>query len=52
MVDANVVLVKMTESGKVKPAHLDKTIKYNKTNIISLEFNQLGLIKHIRRHHG
>ena len=52
MVGANVVFVKMTESGKVKPAHLDKTIEYNKTNIVSLEFNQLGLIKHIRRHHG
>jgi len=52
MVGADVVFVKMTESGKVKPAHLDKTIKYNKTNIVSLEFNQLGLIKHIRRHHG
>jgi len=52
MVGANVVFVKMIESGKVKPAHLDKTIEYNKTNIVSLEFNQLGLIKHIRRHHG
>lgn len=52
MVGANVVFVKVTESDKVKPAHLDKTIKYNKTNIVSLEFNQLGLIKHIRRHYG
>ncbi len=52
MVGANVVFVKMTELGKVKPAHLDKTIEYNKTNIVSLEFDQLGLIKHIRRHHG
>ncbi len=52
MVGANVVFVKMTESGKVKPAHLDKVIEYNKTNIVSLEFEQLGLIKHIRRHHG
>ncbi|MCF7519261.1 MULTISPECIES: nuclear transport factor 2 family protein [Gammaproteobacteria] len=52
MVGANIVFVKMTESGKVKPAHLDKIIEYNKTNIVSLEFDQLGLIKHIRRHHG
>ncbi len=52
MVGANVVFVKMTELGKVKPAHLDKTIEYNKINIVSLEFDQLGLIKHIRRHHG
>ena len=52
MVGANVVFIKMTESGKVKPAHLDKTIEYNKTNIVSLEFDKTGLIKHIRRHHG
>lgn len=52
MVGANVVFIKMTEMGKVKPAHLDKTIEYTKTNIVSLEFNESGLIKHIRRHHG
>ncbi|NKC18845.1 nuclear transport factor 2 family protein [Pseudoalteromonas sp. S4498] len=52
MVGANVVFVKMTESGKVKPVHLDKTIEYSKTNIVSLEFNQAGLVTHIRRHHG
>ncbi|PHI38656.1 hypothetical protein CBQ28_01235 [Pseudoalteromonas sp. GCY] len=52
MVGANVVFVKMTESGKVKPTHLDKAIEYSKTNIVSLEFNKEGLITHIRRHHG
>jgi len=52
MVGDNVVFIKMTEIGKVKPAHLDKIIEYSKTNIVSLEFNELGLIKHIRRHHG
>lgn len=52
MVGANVVFIKMTEIGKVKPSHLDKTIEYSKTNIVSLEFNESGLIKHIRRHHG
>lgn len=52
MVGANVVIVKMTESGKVKPVHLDKTIEYSKTNIVSLEFNKEGLVTHIRRHHG
>ncbi|GAB2990948.1 nuclear transport factor 2 family protein [Psychrosphaera aestuarii] len=52
MVGANVVFVKMNESGKVKPAHLDKTIEYNKINIVSLEFDNAGLVKHIRRHHG
>ncbi|KID33455.1 hypothetical protein QT15_22955 [Pseudoalteromonas flavipulchra NCIMB 2033 = ATCC BAA-314] len=52
MVGADVVFVKMTESGKVKPTHLDKAIEYSKTNIVSLEFNKEGLITHIRRHHG
>lgn len=52
MVGVNVVFIKMTEMGKVKPAHLDKIIEYSKTNIVSLEFNESGLIKHIRRHHG
>ncbi|MEZ9197191.1 nuclear transport factor 2 family protein [Shewanella sp. 10N.286.54.B9] len=52
MVGANVVFIKMTEMGKIRPAHLDKTIEYSKTNIVSLEFNESGLVKHIRRHHG
>jgi len=52
MIGSNVVFIKMTETGKVKPAHLDKTIEYTSTNIVSLEFNKEGLIKHIRRHHG
>ncbi|KZN44553.1 hypothetical protein [Pseudoalteromonas luteoviolacea] len=52
MTGANVVFIKMTESGKVKPAHLDNEVEYKKTNVVSLEFNSDGLIKHIRRHHG
>lgn len=52
MVGSNVVFVKMLETGKVKPSHLDKVIDYKVTNIVSLEFNDDGLIKHIRRHHG
>jgi len=52
MIGSNVVFIKMTETGKIKPAHLDKTIEYTSTNIVSLEFNKEGLIKHIRRHHG
>ena len=52
MTGSNVIFIKMTESGKVKPAHLDKIIEYNKTNIVSLEFDKSGLIKRIRRHHG
>lgn len=52
MVGRNVVFVKYTEHAKVKPSHLDKVIQYNSTNIMSLEFNDEGFIKHIRRHHG
>nr|WP_275447015.1 nuclear transport factor 2 family protein [Pseudoalteromonas sp. Of7M-16] len=52
MIGRNVVIIKMTESGQAKPAHLDKTIDYKTTNIVSLEFDSSGLITHIRRHHG
>jgi hypothetical protein len=52
MIGSNVVFIKMLENGKVKPVHLDKIIEYNVTNIVSLEFDDDGLIKHIRRHHG
>ena len=34
MVGADVVFVKMTESGKVKPAHLNKTIEHTKTCLL------------------
>ena len=52
MTGRNVVFVKYTESAKVKPSHLDRVVEYSSTNIVSLEFDERGLIKHIRRHHG
>lgn len=52
MVGRNVVMIKYTEHVKGKPAHLDKVFEYRATHVVSLEFNQAGLIKHIRRHHG
>ncbi|WOX05744.1 hypothetical protein [Microbulbifer pacificus] len=52
MFGKNVVFVKYTEHAKVKPSHMDKVVEYTSTNIMSLEFNKDGLIKHIRRHHG
>jgi hypothetical protein len=52
MIGRNVVFVKYTEHAKVKPNHLDKVIEYTSTNIMSLEFGDDGLIKHIRRHHA
>jgi hypothetical protein len=52
MVGRNVVFVKYTEHAKVKPSHMNKVVEYTSSNIMSLEFNDDGLIKHIRRHHG
>lgn len=52
MFGKNVVFVKYQEHVKGQPSHLDKVIEYSATNIMSLEFNNKGLIKHIRRHHG
>ncbi len=52
MVGRNVVFVKFKEHAKGRPAHLDKAIEYTAVNIMSLEFNDEGLITHIRRHHG
>ena len=52
MFGRNVVFVKYTEHAKVKPSHMDKVIEYTSTNIMSLEFDDNGLIKHIRRHHA
>ena len=52
MTGGNVAIIKMTESGKVRPSHLDKDITYSSVNIVTLEFNDDKLITHIRRHHG
>jgi hypothetical protein len=52
MTGRNVVFVKYTEHAKVKPSHMDKVVEYTSTNIMSLEFDDTGLIKHIRRHHA
>ncbi|MEM1260776.1 MAG: nuclear transport factor 2 family protein [Pseudomonadota bacterium] len=51
MTGHNVVFVKYTESAKVKPVHLDDVVEYTSTTIVSLEFDEQGLIRHIRRHH-
>ena len=52
LVGSNATFIEMTETIKGKPSHLNKIIEYTKTNIVSLEFNDKGLITHIRRHHG
>ena len=52
MVGRNVTFVKFSEHAKGQPSHMDKPIEYTAINIMSLEFNDLGKITHIRRHHG
>lgn len=52
MTGRNVTFVKFKEHAKGKPVHMDKPIEYTAINIMSLEFNETGKIKHIRRHHG
>jgi len=52
LIGNNATFIEMTETIKGKPSHLNKIIEYTITNIVSLEFNDKGLITHIRRHHG
>lgn len=52
MVGRNVTFVKFKEHAKGHPSHMDRPIEYTAINIMSLEFNEHGKIKHIRRHHG
>jgi hypothetical protein len=52
IIGKNVTFIKMTETIKGKPSHLNKIVEYTKTNVLSVEFNDRGLITHIRRHHG
>ena len=52
MFGRDLVIVKYKEHAKGKPSHLDKAVEYQTSNIMTLEFNAEGKIKHIRRHHG
>jgi len=52
MVGRNVAFIKYTQHAKVKPSQMDKVVEYSSTNIMSLEFNDKGLINHIPRHQG
>ena len=52
MTGKNVAFIKMTETIKGKPSHLNRVVEYTATNVLSVEFNAKGLITHIRRHHG
>ena len=48
MTGRNVVFVKYVERAKVRPFHSGNVIEYSSTNIVSLEFNEQGLIKHMQ----
>ena len=52
MVGSWVVMIKYTESGRVKPTHMDRYVEYTGTHIVSLEYDDAGKITHLRRHHG
>lgn len=52
MIGQNVVFVKITIKAKVKPFHLEEVIEHTSSQIMSIEYDQNGLIKHLRRHHN
>ena len=50
MTGPNVVMLKIAEKGKLKPAGQNRVINIDRVSVISLEFDKQGLISHIRRH--
>lgn len=46
------VFMQITTSAKVKPFHLDSVIEHSTTSLISIEFDDKGLIKRIMRFAG
>ncbi|MCK8043463.1 hypothetical protein MSG37_01065 [Shewanella sp. 1CM18E] len=50
MTGPNVVMLKIAEKGKLKPAGQYRMINIDRVSVISLEFDKQGLISHIRRH--
>jgi hypothetical protein len=52
MIGANVAFVKITIKAKVKPFHMDRIVEHTSSQIMSIEYDQNGLITHLRRHHN
>jgi len=52
MIGENVAFVKITIKAKVKPLHMDRIIEHTSSQIMSIEYDQNGLITHLRRHHN
>ncbi|RPG30408.1 hypothetical protein [Flagellimonas sp.] len=52
MMGNNVAFVKIKIWAKVKPYHMDTIVEHTTGQIMSIEFDENGLIKHLRRHHN
>lgn len=47
-----VTIVKIKIWGRVKPYHMDTIMEHTKGQIMHIEFNENGLIKHLRQHYN
>ncbi|WP_437397417.1 hypothetical protein [Flagellimonas lutimaris] len=52
MMGNNVAFVKIKIWAKVKPYHMDTIVEHTTGQIMSIEYDESGLIKHLRRHHN
>ena len=52
MMGNKVAFVKIKIWAKVKPYHMDTIVEHTTGQIMSIEFDERGLIKHLRRHHN
>lgn len=52
MLGENVAFVKITIKAKVKPFHMDRIVEHISSQIMSIEYDQNGMITHLRRHHN
>lgn len=52
MVGSNVVFLKIKIKAKVKPFLMDTVVEHTTGQIMLIEYNEDGLIKHLRRNHN
>jgi hypothetical protein len=52
MMGSHVAFVKIKIWAKVKPFHMDTIVEHTTRQIMSMEFDENGLIKHLRRQHN
>nr|WP_293296681.1 hypothetical protein [Allomuricauda sp.] len=48
----NGIFVKIKIWAKVEPFHMDAIVEHTAGQIMSMEFDEKRLIKHLRRHHN